>query len=121
MIILGDRINLPYMVIHYMNGYFQSPKSYLPYGAIMTGTFKAFNVPIIDDDKIIKLRSIDIDLQSLNYEVYGYTFNDEVRGHMANGHDKENDNEEEGQPITYTSIYNLSVLSSLGSICNPIF
>ena len=36
MILSDDNVNLSYLMIYYMNEYFQSSKSYLSYGAVTT-------------------------------------------------------------------------------------
>ena len=70
--LLDGRVNLPYMMMHDMNECFQSAKSCLSCEAIMTAIFEAFDIPISDDDEIIKLKPIDIyNHSSLRYTIRG--------------------------------------------------
>lgn len=98
MIILDDKVYLSYIIINYMNECFQSSKSYLPYGVVITAIFEAFNISIIDDDEIIKLRPTDI-YNYLSLWQMGYIFTNRVWRCIGDMHEEKSDSGKKCQPI----------------------
>ena len=65
-----------------MNKSYLTSKICLPYGAVLTTIFEAFDVPITDDDEVIKLRPIDT-YNHASLRCMGYMFTGEVWRRMS--------------------------------------
>ena len=80
-----------------MNECFQSSKTILPYGAVLTTIFEAFDVHIMVDDEVVKVKRSDIyNYASLRH--MGYTFYDGVWMRMSTVDEEEHDGKGGGQP-----------------------
>ena len=75
-ILSGDRVNLPYVMINYMIECLEKFQTYLPYGAVLTVIFEAFDVRITNDDEVVEVRPTNTyDKSSLRRT--GYIFFDD--------------------------------------------
>ena len=71
-----------------MNECFQSCKTILPYGALLTTVFEAFDILITDDDEVMNLRPTDT-YNHASLRCMGYIFTDKLWRHMFEIDEKE--------------------------------